>query len=56
MFCSSQFLSTLFAVRAARPRKKNSAAKNYDVEKKKIAYLARAVMSAFGTFETWRDV
>jgi hypothetical protein len=49
MFCSSQFLSTLFAVRSARPRKKNSAAKNYDVEKKKIAYLARAVMSAFGT-------
>jgi hypothetical protein len=48
MFCSSQFLSTLFAVRSARPRKKNSAAKNYDVEKKKIAYLARAVMSAFG--------
>jgi integrase len=37
------------AVRSARPRKKNSAAKNYDVEKKKIAYLARAVMSAFGT-------
>jgi hypothetical protein len=56
MFCSSQFLSTLFAVRSARPRKKNSAAKNYDVEKKKIAYLARAVMSAFGTFRTWRDV
>jgi hypothetical protein len=54
MFCSSQFLSTLFAVRSARPRKKNSAAKNYDVEKKKIAYLARAVMSAFGTFETCR--
>jgi hypothetical protein len=47
MFCSSQFLSTLFAVRSARPRKKNSAAKNYDVEKQKIAYLARAVMSAF---------
>jgi hypothetical protein len=56
MFCSSQFLSTLFAVRSARPRRKNSAAKNYDVEKRKIAYLARAVMSAFGTFETWRDV
>jgi hypothetical protein len=54
MFCSSQFLSTLFAVRSARPRKKNSAAKNYDVERKKIAYLARAVMSAFGTFETCR--
>ena len=52
MFCSSQFLSTLFVVRSARPRKKNSAAKNYDVEKKKIAYLARAVMSAFGTFES----
>jgi hypothetical protein len=50
MFCSSQFLSTLFAVRSARPRKKNSAAKNYDVEKKKIAYLARAVMSAFWHF------
>jgi hypothetical protein len=34
MFCSSQFLCTLFAVRSARPRKKNSAAKNFDVEKK----------------------
>jgi hypothetical protein len=52
--CSSQFLSTLFAVRSARPRKRNSAAKNYDVEKKKIAYLARAVMFAFGTKRTHR--
>jgi hypothetical protein len=54
MFCSSQFLSTLFAVRAARPRKKNSAVKNYDFEKKKTAYLARAVMSAIATFRTSR--
>src|SRR5260370_32388083 len=38
---SSPFLSTLFAVRAARPRKKNSAAKNYEFEKKKTAYFAR---------------
>jgi hypothetical protein len=49
MFCSSQFLSTPSAVRSARPCKKNSAAKSYDVEKKKTAYLARAVMSAFGS-------
>jgi hypothetical protein len=48
MFCSSQFLSTLFAVRAASPRKKSGAAKNYDFEKKKTAYLARTVMSAIG--------
>jgi hypothetical protein len=34
-------LSTLFAVRAACPRKKNSAAKNYEFEKKKTAYFAR---------------
>jgi hypothetical protein len=55
MFCSSQFLSTLFAARSARPRKKNSAAKNYDFEKKKIAYLARAVMSAFGSAPRRRE-
>jgi hypothetical protein len=54
MFCSFQFLSTLFAVRSARPRKKNSAA-NYDFEKKKIAYLARAVMSAFGSAPRRRE-
>jgi hypothetical protein len=55
MFCSFQFLSTLFAVRSARPRKKNSAAKNYDFEKKKIAHLARAVMSAFGSAPRGRE-
>jgi hypothetical protein len=49
MFCSSRFLSAPFAVRSARPCKKNSTVKSYDVEKKKTAYLARAVMSAFGT-------
>jgi hypothetical protein len=35
MFCSSLFLSTLFAVRAARPLEKDSAAKKYEFEKKK---------------------
>ena len=35
MFAHLSFLSTPFAVRAARPRKKYSAAKNYEFEKKK---------------------
>jgi hypothetical protein len=41
MFAHLSFLSTPFAVRAARPRKKYSAAKNYEFEKKKIAHFAR---------------
>jgi hypothetical protein len=36
MFCSSQFLSTLFAVGAARPRKKNSAAKKNVTEENSL--------------------
>src|SRR6267142_5597586 len=39
--CSTQCLSTLSTVRAACPRKKDSAAKNYEFEKKKTAYFAR---------------
>jgi hypothetical protein len=54
MFCSSQFLSTPFAFVQRVCVRKNNAAKSYDVEKKKTAYLARAVMSAFGTFPTCR--
>src|SRR6266404_2888647 len=39
--CSTQCLSTLSAVRAACPRKKDSAAKNYEFEKKKTAFCER---------------
>jgi hypothetical protein len=50
--CSTQCLSTLSAVRAACPRKKNSAAKNYEFEKKKTAYFARGGRASAIKFAT----
>src|SRR5260370_38064842 len=47
MFFSSQLLNTLFAIRAARPRKKSSATKNHEFEKKKTAYFGRGGIFPF---------